>query len=66
MSVHHQVARGNCFLHIRGGPNEGTTCLIHALKKFTGGLGDEDDYDTSSDSIWKRYFTKVSLNFDPL
>jgi len=34
--------------------------LIYALKKFTGGMGDDDDRESGGDSqIWKKYFTKV-------
>lgn len=29
--------------------------IIYALRKFTGGLGDEDDVDRKS-SEWKKYF----------
>lgn len=37
-------------------------CIVYALKKFTGGMGDDDDRSGGgSESIWKRYFTKVQL-----
>ena len=59
--VHYlQVARGNCFLEVNSGPQAGISCVVYALKKFTGGLGDDDDKDRGDDSTWKRYFTKVS------
>lgn len=36
-------------------------CVIYALKKFTGGMGDDDDRTGGGDnSVWKNYFTKVS------
>lgn len=57
-SVRDKVARGNCFLHITRGSEQGTRCILHALKKFTGGLGDDDDKDKGDNHTWKRYFTK--------
>ncbi|XP_078608518.1 uncharacterized protein LOC144880284 [Branchiostoma floridae x Branchiostoma japonicum] len=53
-----KVARGNSFLEIPAGPDRGTYCVIHALKKFTGGLGDDDDKDKGDNHTWKKYFTK--------
>ncbi|KAK3803311.1 hypothetical protein RRG08_021509 [Elysia crispata] len=57
-SVRDKVARGNCFLRITSGPEQGTRCILHALKKFTGGLGDDDDRDKGDNHTWKKYFTK--------
>ena len=51
-----QVARGNCFLSINGG---NVRCVLQAMKKFTGGLGDDDAREKGDNSIWKRYFVKV-------
>lgn len=52
-----QVARGNCFLSINGGP---WRSVIYALKKFTGGMGDDDDRQNGGEKqIWQSYFTKV-------
>ena len=52
-----RVARGNCFLELsEHGGNSKFICVIHALKKFTGGLGDDDDRTSGSDSVWQRYF----------
>ncbi|KAH9503003.1 hypothetical protein Btru_072591 [Bulinus truncatus] len=56
--VRDRVPRGNCFLHITKGPNTGTRCILHALKKFTGGLGDDDDRDRGDNLTWKKYFIK--------
>jgi len=54
-----KVARGNCFLEVcEHGGNSTVICIIHALKKFTGGLGDDDDRTSESDFIWQRYFTQ--------
>jgi len=54
-----KVARGNCFLEVckRGGDST-VICVIHAMKKFTGGLGDDDDRTSESDFIWQRYFSQ--------
>ena len=62
-----QVARGNCFVRLTrekdGGSNEcGVVCIVHGLKKFTGGLGDDDDRQAAgTNQAWKNYFTKVML-----
>ncbi|XP_013419559.1 uncharacterized protein LOC106180191 [Lingula anatina] len=53
-----KVARGNCFLEIENGADKSATCWIYALKKFTGGLGDDDDTDREDDVTWRRYFLK--------
>ena len=56
-----QVARGNTFLKLDDGPWQ---CVIYALKKFTGGMGDDDDRGAGGDKlIWQRYFTKVGRQF---
>lgn len=57
--IREKVARGNCFLEICRDEGESTViCVIHALKKFTGGLGDDDDRMSGSEFIWQRYFTQ--------
>jgi len=54
-----KVARGNCFLEVSNIGNDSTVmCVIHAMKKFTGGLGDDDDRTSGPDFIWQRYFTQ--------
>lgn len=55
-----QVARGNCFLRVSVGSVTYSSCVIYALKKFTGGLGDDDDRDKGDNFTWQKYFTKVS------
>ena len=35
--------------------------MLQAMKKFTGGLGDDDDREMGDNLVWKKYFTKVSL-----
>jgi len=57
--IREKVARGNCFLEVDGDHGESTViCVVHALKKFTGGLGDDDDRPSGSDFLWQRYFTQ--------
>jgi hypothetical protein len=36
--------------------------MIYALKKFSGGMGDEDD-SPGFQNIWQNYFLKVSHIF---
>ena len=57
--IREKVARGNCFLEVcvHGGDST-VICVIHGMKKFTGGLGDDDDRTSGSDFIWQRYFTQ--------
>ncbi len=31
---------------------------MYALKKFTGGLGDDDDRESGDKLVWQKYFTK--------
>ncbi|KAL3860311.1 hypothetical protein ACJMK2_010450 [Sinanodonta woodiana] len=57
-TIRDRVARGNCFLSITTGPRAGTTCVLQAMKKFTGGMGDDDDRESGDESVWERYFTK--------
>lgn len=56
--IRKRVARGNSFLHIDKGPEAGTQCVLQAMKKFTGGLGDDDDREMGDNLVWKKYFTK--------
>jgi len=54
-----KVARGNCYLEVcERGNDSSVMCVIHAMKKFTGGLGDDDDRTSGSDFVWQRYFTQ--------
>ena len=54
--IRRRVARGNCVLRLSG---QRPLLLIHALKKFTGGMGDEDDDSAGrDDSTWCRYFLR--------
>lgn len=58
-SIFQQVARGNCFLRIDKGLYKGSRLILFGLKKFTGGLGDDDDRDKGDNYTWQKYFTKV-------
>lgn len=53
-----KIARGNCILEYKPkkGPSE-FDLVIYALRKFTGGLGDEDEIDRNNQD-WKKYFLK--------
>ena len=54
------MARGNCLLELSGGKKEERLqCVVYAMKKFTGGLGDDDDRDKGDNHTWKKYFTRV-------
>ena len=47
-------------LELSGGEeSEGLRCVVYAMKKFTGGLGDDDDRDRGDNHTWKKYFTRV-------
>ncbi|OWA50535.1 hypothetical protein BV898_15048 [Hypsibius exemplaris] len=54
------VARGNCILEMKNKKTGeySADCVIFALKKFTGGLGDDDDRDIGDGFKWQKYFTK--------
>ena len=54
--IHRWVARGNCALRL---PGQRHLCLTHALKKFTGGMGDVDDpVDRDASTCRRRYFLR--------
>ena len=54
-----KIARGNTILEtIESNGEISYDLIIYALRKFSGGLGDEDDMDRSSGSDWKKYFLK--------
>jgi len=56
--IRSKVARGNTVLEYKDSSGKIIyDLLIFALRKFTGGLGDEDDLDRNT-SDWKRYFLK--------
>lgn len=55
---HFQIARGNTILErtLENGKKE-LDLIIFALRKFSGGLGDEDSVDRNKND-WKNYFLK--------
>lgn len=64
--IRRKVARGNCVLQLPDGVN---LCMVHALRKFTGGMGDEDDGDDGADdasTLWRRYFLRDPETADRL
>ncbi|XP_052816378.1 uncharacterized protein LOC128242961 [Mya arenaria] len=54
-AIRDRVARGNSFLQLNSGR---TFCVLQAMKKFTGGLGDDDDREAGDMMVWEKYFTK--------
>ena len=54
-AIRAKVARGNCILETDGPDGKEYDFLVFALRKFTGGLGDEDDVDRGKNE-WRKYF----------
>ena len=54
------VARGNTVLCLNNLESGTITyeCLIFALRKFTGGMGDEDEDQPENNKVWTDYFLK--------
>ncbi|CAF0716235.1 unnamed protein product [Brachionus calyciflorus] len=52
-----KIARGNTILEYKENGSTKYKLLIYALRKFTGGLGDEDEFDRKSGE-WRKYFLK--------
>ena len=59
-----KVARGNTILYMNDtAAAKGTSSVTHdnvifALRKFTGGMGDEDEDQPDSGKTWMNYFLK--------
>lgn len=54
-NIRKRVARGNCLVEVHKAGESGDTgmmCGIYALKKFTGGLGDDDDRDKGKGAVF--------------
>ena len=53
-----KVARGNTVLRLEDQATGRVThdMIIFALKKFTGGMGDEDEEQPEDGQVWQRYF----------
>ena len=62
--IRDKVARGNTVLELHNSKCNSNTnktehdMVVFALKKFTGGMGDEDEEQPEDDLVWQRYFTK--------
>jgi len=59
-----KVARGNSVLYINDLESKTIEqdCIIFALRKFTGGMGDEDEDQPESNLVWLNYFLKPIEN----
>jgi hypothetical protein len=58
--IRDKVARGNTVMEIHSTTTGQTNhdMVVFALKKFTGGMGDEDEDQPENDLVWQRYFQK--------
>ena len=58
--IRDKVARGNTVLELHNSADNKTEhdMVVFALKKFTGGMGDEDEEQPENDLVWQRYFLK--------
>ena len=56
--IREKVARGNTVLELHHEATQQTQhdMVVFALKKFTGGMGDEDEEQPEDDLVWQRYF----------
>lgn len=52
-----KIARGNSILEYQDNGTSVYKLVIYALRKFTGGLGDEDEFDRKTGE-WQKYFLK--------
>ncbi len=55
--IRSKVARGNTILERNVHGRKEYDLIIYALRKFSGGMGDEDDVDRNN-TDWKNYFLK--------
>eukprot|EP00091_Calanus_sinicus_P002978 TRINITY_DN13127_c0_g1_i1.p1 TRINITY_DN13127_c0_g1~~TRINITY_DN13127_c0_g1_i1.p1 ORF type:complete len:199 (-),score=58.44 TRINITY_DN13127_c0_g1_i1:248-844(-) len=58
--IREKVARGNTVMEIHHSASgkKSNDMVVFALKKFTGGMGDEDEDQPENDLVWQRYFQK--------
>jgi len=58
--IREKVARGNTLLSLRNAANNTRSLemVVFALRKFTGGMGDEDESQPEDETVWKKYFLK--------
>ena len=65
--IRDKVARGNTVLEIKNtdtGELVEHDMVVFALKKFTGGMGDEDEDQPDDDLMWQKYFLKPLESVD--
>lgn len=55
-----KIARGNTVMYLHDHQESSITydCLIFALRKFTGGMGDEDEDQPDDQKTWMKYFLR--------
>ena len=58
--IRDKVARGNTVLEIQDMVTDTLShdMVVFALKKFTGGMGDEDEDQPDDEYTWQKYFLK--------
>lgn len=55
------IARGNTLLKFRRDGRDVLSFPLYGMKKFTGGMGDDDDQEQGGDNVtWQKFFTKPS------
>lgn len=53
------IARGNTILTFKKDGETHVSFPLYGMKKFTGGMGDDDDQEAGGDNVtWKKFFTK--------
>ena len=65
--LRHKVARGNTILYVHDTEKNLLSyhCVVFALRKFTGGMGDEDEDQPDSNKTWLNYFLKPLGKYRP-
>lgn len=58
--IRKMIPRGTSVLEWKNTKTNDTWCsvVIYAHKKFTGGIGDEDEYQPQNNEVWRSYFIK--------
>ena len=58
--IREKVARGNTVLELytAGADTAEFDMAVFALKKFTGGMGDEDEEQPEDEQVWQQYFLR--------
>ena len=59
--IRHLIARGNTLLSFRKDGEDHICFPLYGMKKFTGGMGDDDDQANGGDNTtWQKFFTQSS------